>query len=89
MYIEFRLPQGAGRETAYYALAVIQNEITKWLEQHSLPCKQKTIKYTHRLTFDDDHYYTLFALTWNPKNREQYPSWLTYYMIEPMKVDTN
>ena len=89
MYIEFRLPQGAGGQTAYHALCVIQKEIQKWLDQHSIPATQKTIKYTHRLAFNDDHHYTLFALTWNPKHRDQYPSWLNYHLIEPMKVDTN
>lgn len=89
MYIEFRLPQGAGGQTAYYALSVIQTEIAHWLEQHHVAVKQKTIKYTHRLTFDDDRHYTLFAMSWNPKHRDQYPSWLDYHLIEPMKIDTN
>ena len=89
MFIEFRLPQGASGQTAYYALSVIQKEIQIWLDQHQIPATQKTIKYTHRLAFNDNRHYTLFALTWNPKHRDQYPSWLNYHLIEPMKVDTN
>ena len=89
MYIEFRLPQGAGGQTAYHALSVIQKEIQEWLDRHSVTATQKTIKYTHRLAFNDDRHYTLFALTWNPKQSDKYPSWLNYHLIEPMKVDTN
>ena len=87
MYIEFRLPQGAGGQTAVYALSIVHQEIEKWLDKHQVPATQKTIKYTHRLAFDDDRHYTLFALTWNPQQYGQSPSWLEYHLIEPMKVD--
>lgn len=89
MYIEFRLPHGASGQTAYYALSVVRKEIQNWLDQHQVPATQKTIKYTHRLAFNDDRHYTLFALTWNPKTKDEYPSWLNYYLIEPMKISTN
>jgi hypothetical protein len=89
MYIEFRLPRGASGQTAYHALSVVQREIEIWLEQHPVPATQKTIKYTHRLAFNDHRHYTLFALTWNPKSQEQHSNWLQYHLIEPMKVDTN
>ena len=89
MYIEFRLPRGASGQTAYYALSVVQKEIDAWLDRHQVPATQKTIKYTHRLAFNDNRHYTLFALTWNPKTQDKYPDWLQYHLIEPMKVDTN
>ena len=89
MYIEFRLPSGAGGQTAAYALSVICEEIHDWLEKHPVESTQKTIKYKHRLAFNDDRNYTLFALTWNPKSWNQKHSWIQYRLIEPMKVDTN
>ena len=66
MFIEFRLPQGASGQTAYYALSVIQKEIQIWLDQHQIPATQKTIKYTHRLGFNKDEHFSLFSMTWNP-----------------------
>lgn len=89
MYIEFRLPHGASGQTAYYALSVVRKEIQNWLDQHQVPATQKTIKYTHRLAFNDNRHYTLFALTWNPKYKDQYPNWLQYHLIEPMKISTD
>jgi hypothetical protein len=81
MYIEFRLPQGASGHTAAYALSVIKQEVEKWSERYGIKYTQKTIKYTHRVAFDQDEYYSLFSMTWNPENINKYPSWLEFSMI--------
>jgi len=90
MYIEFDLPTNdRDSQHTYYALSVIREEIQDWLEKYPVESTQKTIKYKHRLAFNDDRNYTLFALTWNPKSWNQKYSWIQYRLIEPMKVDTN
>lgn len=90
MYIEFSLPTNdRDSQATYYALSVIRDEIHDWLEKHPVPSTQKTIKYKHRLAFEDERNYILFALTWNPKSWNQKYSWIQYRLIEPMKVDTN
>jgi hypothetical protein len=90
MYIEFDLPTNdRDSQHTYYALSVIREEIQDWLEKHPVESTQKTIKYKHRLAFNDDRNYTLFALTWNPKSWNQKYIWIQYRLIEPMKVDTN
>jgi hypothetical protein len=82
MYIEFRLPQGAGGMTATHALAVLRDRLYNWAAKYQVEFRAKPFKYTLRVTFDSDDSYTLFGLTWvtDPK----YPSWTNYRLIEPM-----
>lgn len=63
MYIEFVLPRN---ESYTFVLSMIKLNIIDWSSQHHIPYTQKTIKYTHRLAFDQDQYYTVFAMTWMP-----------------------
>ena len=44
MYIEFRLPQGAGGQSPGYALSIIKQEVEKWAERYQVKYSQKTIK---------------------------------------------
>jgi hypothetical protein len=78
MYIEFRLPHGAGPG---YALSIIKQEVEKWAERYQVKYTQKTIKHTHRVAFDQDEYYSLFSITWNPENIDKYPSWLSFSIM--------
>ena len=65
MYIEFQLPQGGGGIPAQYKLSLIKKEIQDWIEKYQVPGhSQKTIKYTHRLGFDNEKYFSLFSMTW-------------------------
>ena len=90
MYIEFELPSDdRNSQAAAYALSIIREEIHDWLQKHPVESTQKTIKYKHRLAFNDDQNYTLFALTWIPKSWNRQYSWIQYRLIEPMKVDTS
>jgi hypothetical protein len=66
MYIEFQLPSNSGL-AAGNALAMIKAQIHRWSEQHKIPYTSKTIKYTHRVCFENDKLYTFFSITWNPE----------------------
>ena len=64
MFIEFSLGEGVGSLPAYQKLELIKEEIKNWSVRYDIPYTQKTIKHTHRLAFDQDRYYTVFATTW-------------------------
>lgn len=64
MFIEFELPQD---ESYGYVLNLVQLDIIDWATRYNIPYTQKTIKYIHRLAFDQDQHYTIFATTWNSK----------------------
>jgi hypothetical protein len=68
MYIEFRLPSGAGGVAAGTALTHINIDIDTWITKFNIENhKTKLHKYTYRLCLATDKDYTQFALTWNPK----------------------
>jgi hypothetical protein len=83
MYIQFRLPQGAGGMAATHALAVIRDKLYNWAAKYEVEYRTKLFKYTLRVTFDSDDLYTLFGLTWVPDPK--YPSWTDYQLV----VDLN
>ena len=67
MYIEFRLPMGAGGAAAGTALAQINVDIDNWIRNNNIQTyKTKIHKYTYRLCLGSDRDYTHFALTWDP-----------------------
>jgi len=68
MYIEFRLPNGAGGQTALYSKILIDQGLIDWYEKYSIPYKTKIVKYTYRVIFDDPDSYSFWALTWVSKN---------------------
>jgi hypothetical protein len=63
VYIEFQLPNN---EHYGYVLEFIKVEIVDWATRYHVPYTQKTIKYTHRLGFNNDKHFSLFSMTWNP-----------------------
>jgi len=69
MYIEFSLPDGSAGQTAAYSLVLIRKGLIEWGLKYEIPYSEKTIKYTHRVTFNDDTHYSLFAMTWNPDKK--------------------
>jgi len=79
MYIEFRLPQDAGGMAAAHALYTIRKRLEVWAKKHNVEYRTKTVKYILRVTFDADHYYTLFGLTWIVDSEN--PSWTNYQLI--------
>lgn len=64
MYVEFSLPR---TEHAGPALLLIRHSVLMWAIKNDIKFTEKTIKYTHRVCFDEDEYYTLFALTFERK----------------------
>lgn len=65
MYIEFKLPHGISTRVMSEA---IKAAIAVWADKHGVPqsgLSQKTIKNTHRLSFNNEKYFTLFSMTWN------------------------
>lgn len=84
MYIEFRLPTGAGGMAAQYTYAKLGSNLKAWAEQYQIPYNKKNHKYTVRVTFDDDKYYSLFAMTWNPTAENMLSYLKDYKLIEPM-----
>jgi hypothetical protein len=65
MYIEFRLPQGAGGQAALHANNIINAELHKWSDRYDIPYNVKNVKEFKRVTFDDEAQYAFFAMTWN------------------------
>lgn len=86
MYIEFRLPQGAGGMGALHCSNAIEQELYNWSTLYNIPYKTKIFRYTKRVTFDDDKHYEFFALTWQPK-KQQFAEWLEFRFVEPMNID--
>jgi hypothetical protein len=79
MLIEFQLPSGAGGMTAAHALGVIKQELRAWSQQYQIAYTEKTVRYTHRVCFDDDKHYSFFAITWRPKGTPA--QWLNFRLI--------
>ena len=80
MYIEFRLPRGAGgSDQASYALSIVQRKLVLWAVKYNIKYRTKVFKYTLRVTFDSDESYTLFAMTWVPHPEHQ--EWTSYRLI--------
>lgn len=67
MYIEFKLSQSDDGMRTRHQLWQIRQEIEAWIQRHQVTGhSQKTIKYTHRLGFNDERYFSLFSMTWTP-----------------------
>jgi hypothetical protein len=79
MLIEFQLPRGSGGMSAAHALGVIKQELRAWSKKYAIDYTEKTVRYTHRVCFEDDKHYSFFALTWRPKGTPA--SWLSFTVI--------
>lgn len=65
MLVEFYLPRGENRIWAPAALHTLKLAIIVWTSRYNVGYTEKTVKYTHRLCFEQEKDYTLFALTWD------------------------
>lgn len=79
MLIEFQLPSGAGGMAAAHALGIIKQELRAWSKKYNISYTEKTVKYTHRVCFDNDAVYSFFAVTWQPKGQKA--SWFQFKLI--------
>ena len=59
----------------------IKQEVQSWAKKYDIRYTSKTIKYHHRVGFDKDEHFSLFAMTWNPAEIELRP-WLRYQIID-------
>ena len=58
-------------------------EVALWANKYQIPnsaYSQKTIKYTHRLGFNNEKYFSLFTMTWQA-DQEEISSWLRFQII--------
>jgi hypothetical protein len=65
VYVEFQLPQGISTRVMANA---VKADIAIWADRYQVPdsaYSQKTIKYTHRLGFNHEKYFSLFSMTWD------------------------
>jgi len=63
MYVQFDLPRGMSN----VVVEAIKASILLWVKKYDIPdsgYSQKTIKYTHRLGFNRDEYFSLFSMTY-------------------------
>ena len=67
MYVQFDLPPSL----AHVVLGAIKSSISLWAHKYNIPdsgYSQKTVKYTHRLGFNRDEYFSLFSMTYTDFN---------------------
>jgi hypothetical protein len=64
VYIEFSLEEGVGSLPAYRKLEIVKEEINNWAKKYDVYYTQKTVKYTHRLGFNNNKHFSLFLMTW-------------------------
>lgn len=84
MYLEFRLPTGAGGLAAQHTYGALSRNLEKWSTRYNIPHVKKVHKYTVRVTFEDDKFYDFFALTWQPTASQMLSYLIDYRLIEPM-----
>ena len=70
MFIEFQLPTGSAGMAAGMMLQTIKRELTRWSERYDIPYTSKTVRYTHRVCFEEDKLYDFFVMSWNPKGSD-------------------
>ena len=73
MYIEFDLLPDVDMAPGHRSttnLRIIQDAMNSWGNRYSIRFREKTIKYTHRITFDQDDSYTFWAMSWNSEQHK-------------------
>jgi hypothetical protein len=60
MYVEFELPEFISGAS----LLLLRRSILDWAQKYQIPYTEKTIKYTHRVCFESDEFYSFFAMTY-------------------------
>lgn len=81
MYIEFSLVKGSAGQAAAHSLIIIRKALVDWGLKYNIPYTEKTVKYTHRVCFDDQKHYSFFSMTWNPEKR--------FYVLDRWKIITD
>jgi hypothetical protein len=89
MYLEWRIPSGAGGAGAAHFCNMLINNIDAWSKQWGIPYRTKIHKYTLRLTLGLDKDYDWFMLTWDADKAagNTNSNWFRFKVVEPMKID--
>lgn len=66
MYIEFKLPSGAGGMAAGYTSQAINKKLAAWAEDYGYSYTTKYGRYRLWVVFDDPAAYTAFGISWQP-----------------------
>ena len=83
MYIEWDL---TGARTNHLFGYLIE-EIHSWAARTEISYKTKTVKNKFRLILPTELDYSHFTLSWNPATRFGSQWYMTYRIIDPMKID--
>lgn len=85
MYLEFRLPSGAGGMAAGYTKAAIVKQLNEVCSQYRIEFEDRVTKsYRYRVSFKHSKDYSLFALVWEPKSTYfNYTVWYEDINTEP------
>lgn len=67
MYIEFKLPRGAGGQAALHCKMQTWTKIQEWAHKRNIQIKyNRVVDYTLRVELARPIDYTVLALTWDP-----------------------
>lgn len=80
MYIEFTISNSGNYQAAGLSLMLIRRQLVEWSVKYNIPYKEKLVKNSLKVTFEDAENYTFFGLTWEPKTY----SASRYRLVEPM-----
>jgi|694.fasta_scaffold88491_4 hypothetical protein len=91
MYLEWKIPSGAGGATATLFCGILRDAIELWSTKWGIPYRTKIHKYTFRCTLGPDQNYDWFNLTWDPVKiaGDTNVTWFRPRLVDPMKLDTN
>lgn len=64
MHVEFKLPSGAGGQSAHYSCSVLNRELQRWSTLYGFNYTTEVTYYKLTVRFTDDRAFTLFALCW-------------------------
>lgn len=88
MYIEFKLPSGGNGWAAHHVRKTIDDYVEDWALKYNVQFRKKTVKYTHRIIFDNAKDYTLFGMSFWVDPDKKYHNWLNgWRFVEPMSID--
>lgn len=64
MHLEFRLPSGAGGQSALYSCSTLHRELDRWHSLYGFEYTTTVTYYKLTVEFKDEQAYTWFALSW-------------------------
>ena len=64
MHVEFKLPTGAGGQSAHYSCSLLNRELARWQTVHGFELTTEVTYYKLTVRFHDEQALTMFALSW-------------------------